>query len=434
MTFEKLKDHLIEHGQEWLLKHSLRLTKKEQNNLLNDLEIINFKVLKKQREQFSNPKKMESEDFTPPHLGSGFGNKGENALGRQLISEGKVGCLIVAGGMGSRLGFKGPKGLFPLDDQGTTLFSLLGKRIRGATEVFEFPLNFAIMTSPQNHEQVVSYFEDNDFFGLHPHQIDFFTQECLPFLDNEGRLLLEGEDHLSFGPDGNGLALHGLYESGIWEKWNEKGIEYVNFILIDNPLADPFDASLVGYHKECGADCVIKVIERRDPLEKVGIVVSKKETICVIEYSEIEGKKLTEKEDGNFLFLFANISLFSFAMTFIKKIASVPPLALPLHQALKKTKGVEGELVEAWKFEYFIFDALSYSNKTEIFLCPRKRCFAPLKNLQSLETMKEAMREFQELVFEEVAGKKGGREMVDFDPRFYYLSENALSTPLKSDC
>ena len=49
--------------------------------------------------------------------------------GLELLRNGKVGCLIVAGGQGSRLGFDGPKGMFPITPiKKKTLFQVFQKK------------------------------------------------------------------------------------------------------------------------------------------------------------------------------------------------------------------------------------------------------------------------------------------------------------------
>ena len=55
-----------------------------------------------------------------------------NGSGGQLLREGRVGAIIVAGGQGSRLGFHHPKGLFPIGPLSErTLFQFITDKLAG---------------------------------------------------------------------------------------------------------------------------------------------------------------------------------------------------------------------------------------------------------------------------------------------------------------
>lgn len=90
--------------------HSLHL--KEKNHLLHQINSIDWNTLKFQRQLISSIPK-------PSHFSAleGFyhaGNTVNKKLGERLLSEGKVGCLILAGGEASRLGISYPKGCYPI--------------------------------------------------------------------------------------------------------------------------------------------------------------------------------------------------------------------------------------------------------------------------------------------------------------------------------
>lgn len=288
------------------------------------------------------------------------GNLEDYRLGKQRISEGKVGCMIVAGGQGTRLGFEGPKGMFPINNK--SLFQIFAEKTVAAGR--DLPL--AIMTSPLNDEITKEFFAKNNFFGMKQDQLYFFTQKMLPFLDTDGNMLSES------GPDGNGNSLRYFCESGIWQKWKSMGVEQINFILVDNPLADPFDAELAGYHYRTNADATLKCVLRKNPEEKVGVIAKMGDKIAVIEYSELSVEEAKK-------YPLANISLFCFSMDFIQKCASHP---LPYHAAFKSN---------VWKRETFIFDNLKIATNVNLLLYPRSECFAPLKDKASISEVQKAL-------------------------------------------
>lgn len=352
-------------------------------------------------------KLLKQNAFTPRQIApftefSHAGNGYDEESGRHALKKGLVGCLMVAGGQGSRLGFDGPKGMFPITE-GTkkSLFQLFAEQVVDASLKAHTPLRAAIMTSEQNHEQTVAFFTENHHFGLKIDQVSFFMQGSLPLLDEKGDVIVDLSGEVLKAPDGNGGALHAFYTSGIWQKWYAEGIRYLNFIPVDNPLADPFDPELIGYQIRCKSDVVMKCIERTDPQENVGLIVKEQGKTTVVEYSEISDKcRLSRNDDGTLLYLCANISLFEFTMDFIAYLEK-SKWKLPLHKAFKAVKSIaiHKDILKgppfAWKFETFIFDVLPAAAKVDVLMCKREMCFAPLKNASgqdSIKTVREAIK------------------------------------------
>lgn len=374
--------------QESLLPLCQALSFEKQENLIKALKNIDGVAFHQQRQQLkrdlTNSKSLAC-SLEPFDALDNSGNAALKAAGQEAIDDGLMGTLIVAGGQGSRLGLEGPKGTYPISVvKHKSLFQLFAEKCKAASKRAGKDLSLAIMTSPLNHKSTRDFFKEHGSFGLKEGQIDFFSQECLPFLDDEGRLLIDEEGQIAAGPDGNGKALHYFVKSGLWQKWWDKGIRYLNFILVDNPLADPFDAELIGYAREHGCDIVIKTIKRKTADEPVGLLAKRKGHPAVVEYSEVsEDERKALDESGNMRFAYANISLFCFSMEFVH-CAFEKGHEQPLHRAYKSIgQGVianANPLKKAWKFEYFIFDLLEYTAKIKALLYPREQCFAPLKN------------------------------------------------------
>jgi UDP-N-acetylglucosamine/UDP-N-acetylgalactosamine diphosphorylase len=101
------------------------------------------------------------------------------------------------------------------------------------------------MTSSSNHTIIEDYLVQNRYFGLKKNQIHLFKQDNAPFVDDQGNWIIDGSGNIASGPDGNGHALRKLMKSGIGAEWKKQGIESLIVLPIDNPLADPFDATSV---------------------------------------------------------------------------------------------------------------------------------------------------------------------------------------------
>jgi UDP-N-acetylglucosamine/UDP-N-acetylgalactosamine diphosphorylase len=356
--------------------------------------------------------------------------------GEELIRQGKVGCLILAGGQGTRLGHEGPKGVVPVTPiRKKSLFQLFCERTKAASSWAEKKLSLCMMTSELNHKQTVDFLQRHSFFGLDPAQLSFFQQQMLPFLDSDICWLLEKPGKIAEGPDGNGHALRLFLESGIWEKWKNVGIEYLNVIFVDNPLADPFDPEFVGFTDRMGADAALKAVERLYPDEKMGVLAEREGRLKVIEYSEIPPHPS--------LFTLSSTGMFCISMDFISHLYAKNKAELPLHLAkkrakvlLKLAKGYTQQSADVWKCERFIFDFLDHVRSSAVLLCPREKIYSPLKNAvgdKSIQTVKQALLLHDQEVYRALTGLIPAAQEFELDPAFYYPSE-AMKKRLQTLC
>jgi len=359
------------------------------HKLADSLGLVDYRVLKEQKELLNQKEALEAKQLapfspTPPK------NKNELVqLGKKLLSQKKAACLVAAGGQGTRLGFHGPKGLYPISlVRHKTLFQIIAEKVKAASEYYGCPLPLAIMTSPENDQATKDYFRANKNFMLEEGQLSFFSQTVLPLLDEEGKLFLQSEDQLCSGPDGNGSCIRQLVKEKIFAAWQDQGIKWLFFIPIDNPLADPFDPLLLGFAEESNLEIAVKCVEKKDPEEKVGVLAQdlKTKALAVIEYSELgESQRSAREKDGSLSFKAANLSQLLFSFQFIEDNWQVE---LPLHLAKKamakfdQSSGVTlaATSPNSWKFETFIFDFFPLAKRIDALFYSREEIFAPLKN------------------------------------------------------
>jgi len=420
MLKEVISSFLSEIGQQQLGIGIETLTHSQQEAFLHQLLSLGPHLLHQQRETLfqSEPK----EEFDPLTTYDTVGNEID-------IQEGvkkNCGCLILAGGQGTRLGSNMPKGLTPVSlIKNKSLIQIFCEKSAAASKKLGRPVSVAIMTSIFNHQIIQSYLREHHYFGLSSEEVDLFTQKTLPFLDNYGQWLLEAPGKIAVGPDGNGHSLKTFFQAGIWEKWKNKGVECVNIVNIDNPLADPFDHELVGYHFRQGNEVTIKAIFRHTPQEQMGVIGLKNKKIGIREYTELPQE--------NHCFTLANTGLFCLAIDFIKKISS---LSLPWHLARKKTsvilgtaKGFCQEMALVWKFETFIFDILNHTKKSSLLVYPRESTYAPLKNAageKSITTVQAALLAADRKAFSHLTGTLPPEKPFELDQAFHYPTPSLI--------
>jgi UDP-glucose pyrophosphorylase len=270
----------------------------------------------------------------------------------------QAGCVILAGGQGTRLGFSLPKGMFSL--RGKTLFERIVNKIPKDVPI-------AIMTSPVNHEETLQYFEKHQYFGK---KILFFQQTTLPLLDEKKRPCgIEGAD-------GNGSFYRCFAESGILAAWDHLGVQMATIMPVDNALADPLDPKHLSLHQNSLSEVTIRCIERNAPQEAMGVLVDREGKLEVLEYCDIDPKLLHQVEkDGRPTYLYAYAGLISLNLSFIQRAAR---FNLPLHWVQKNVQHQGGSHL-LWKGEKFLFDAFPMAQSIAVLCSPREECYAPLK-------------------------------------------------------
>lgn len=290
-----------------------------------------------------------------------------------------VGCILLAGGQGTRLNHTGPKGLFPV--QGKSLFQWICEK------PLQKNLPLAVMTSPQNHQETVAFFETHAFFGLE--EVHFFQQEMRPLLDEEKKPIEIRPGELLQGPNGNGSVFRSFVQAGLASLFEKKGIDTITVIPVDNPLADPFDEALITYHREHHCEVTLKCVERREGEFSVGVLGQRGEQIEILEYTEMPLEELKAyTEEGKLKYPFANSGQFALKLSFLQQMAAID---LPLHWVRKKVQ-VGTQSLWVWKGEQFIFDAFPYAKRVKALCASRDLCYAPLKSLESLDLVQRALQ------------------------------------------
>lgn len=304
----------------------------------------------------------------------------------------------MAGGQASRLGYDGPKGAFPVGPvSGRTLFEFHARRLRAARERFGTPVPWYIMTSPANHAATREFFEEREFLGLDRGDVFFFSQAMLPALDPAGRILLSAPDQLFLAPNGHGGVLAALATSGGLEDARRRGLRTLSYFQVDNPLVRPADPLFLGLHALAGAGMSSKVVSKRDPDEKVGVLGRIDGRMGCIEYSDLpEDLRHARAGSGELLFRAGNIAVQAIQLDFVDELTR-GGLQLPWHVAKKNVQALDDEGRPAErpgvKFETFVFDALSRSEHSVTLEVERFREFSPVKNAAGEDSPATARRD-----------------------------------------
>lgn len=320
--------------------------------------------------------------------------EGENAL-----RAGRVAAFTVAGGQGTRLGYDGPKGTFPVTPvRGKTLFQVFAEKLCAAGKRYGRPLHWFIMTSHQNHEATEVFFKNAGYFGLDPQRVHFFRQGRMPAVSFEGKILLESRGAIALSPDGHGGSLRALDRSGALDVMEKEGIDILSFFQVDNPLVRCIDPAFIGWHLRSGSDMTSKMIPKAYPEEKVGHFCVLRGKTVVVEYSDLPValQKEIDPATGELRYPAGSIAIHVLNRDFVRRMARGDAgAALPFHRADKKIATIDAagnpvkpDKANGIKFEMFVFDALPFANQPLVIETRRADDFSPVKNAEGVDSPK----------------------------------------------
>ena len=322
--------------------------------------------------------------------------------GEQLLADGKVGIILVAGGQGSRLGFEHPKGMFPIGPLSDhTLFQLLIEQAVARSRRAGVTIPYYVMTSDATHDETIDFFTQHEYFGLDESAVRFFRQGNMPAVDAKtGRLLLASRGRLALSPDGHGGMLAALQQAELIDDMRERSVEYLYYHQIDNPTAIVCDPMFLGFHVAHSSEMSTKVIAKRSAEERMGVVVDVDGQMQIIEYSDMpDDVAAMTDESGELLHWAGSTAIHVFNRELLERLTG-GGLALPFHVAHKQVAFIDhdGQLQQpkepnAYKFERFIFDALTHARGALVLEADRAAEFSPVKNASGADSPETSRRD-----------------------------------------
>lgn len=409
--FKELKEKYEKAGQGQVFSFWEELKPQEQGELYQQASSIDPEHINKVSQKTLHPAKSESGDSKPEldplpdSATTSTIDSNEADLqkwydnGLELIAEGQVGVVLMAGGQGTRLGSSAPKGCYDIElPSHKSLFQLQAERIWKLQQLAskqhkkgDVTIPWYIMTSGPTRKPTQDYFEEKKYFGLNRNNVIFFEQGVLPCITPEGKILLESKSKVAVAPDGNGGLYSALINAGIVRDMEKRGVKHVHAYCVDNCLVRVADPTFIGFSAEKKVSIATKVVRKRNANESVGLILQKNGKPDVVEYSEIDSETAEAKDakDNNLLkFRAANIVNHYYSFDFLD---SIPEWGhrLPHHIAKKKIPTVDEkgnpfkpEKPNGIKMEQFVFDCFPFLQMDK-FACmevKREDEFSPLKN------------------------------------------------------
>ncbi len=400
-------------GQEHVLKYWDELSDEQRGELLAQIENTDFSVLSRigsgageTRGVFSPLAAMQRSEIVSRE-------KELRDAGVKAIKEGKTAALLLAGGMGTRLGSDDPKGMYNIGiTKPVYIFERIISNLLDVVKETDTWIRLFVMTSEKNHDATVKFLREKDFFGYREDRIVFFRQDMAPACDFSGKLYMEARNRISTSPNGNAGWYSSMVRAGLDKILVNEGIEWINIFAVDNVLQRICDPCFVGATLESGcatgakvtvlADVSVgaKVVRKAAPDEKVGVMCLEDGRPSIVEYYELSEDMMNAKDDnGDPAYNFGVILNYLFRTS---ELAAVTDDKMPLHVVKKKIPYIDenGQLVKpaepnGFKFEQLVLDMIHQLPSCLPYEVIREKEFAPIKNptgIDSVESARELLK------------------------------------------
>lgn len=403
MGYQEAYDKLEQYGQLHVLKYYGELSREEQEALIAQIENTDLDVLSLcQKKEALNPRgritpievmqlpeiEQRKEEFTK--------------CGLDAIKAGKVGAVLLAGGMGTRLGSDAPKGVYNIGlTKDVFIFQRLVENLLDVVRQADTWIPLYIMTSDKNHDTTTAFFREKNYFGYNPDYVTFFMQDMAPASDYEGKVYLEAKNKMSTSPNGNGGWFLSMMKWGVVDKIKEAGVEWLNVFAVDNVLQRIADPCFVGATISTDSAVGAKVVKKNAPDEKVGAMCLEDGKPSIVEYYELTDELMNAKDaQGEPAYNFGVILNYLFRE---KDLEEIVAKKLPLHIVEKKIPYLneQGELVKpeepnGYKFEQLVLDMIHELDSCLPYEVVRNYEFAPIKNKTGIDSVESARALCQE--------------------------------------
>ena len=407
---QKSKEILAKYNQEHLLYFFDKLTENKKNELLNQILNTDFEKIISLYSNSMKSEKYYTGEFSPlPHVEKDLLSSEEIAhfinIGETVIKKHQVAIVTMAGGQGTRLGYKGPKGTYMLDLHPIkkSLFQIMAENIIQTNKKYNVCIPWYIMTSDDNDKQTQDFFKSNNFFEYPKEKIKFFKQNKLPLIDLEGKLLLQEPYLIKEASNGNGNVFNSMSKAGIVEELKNNGIKWISFGGIDNILLKNVDPLFIGLTISKNMQIGSKSIFKKDPLEKTAVYCRKNGKPAILDYIDINLELSESKMANTGIYLYREANMLSHIMS-LDAVDKIKDIELPYHRAFKKNAFVNFEGVKqvpdkpnTFKFENFIFDAFSFFDDMLLLRVDENEEFAPIKDFTGIYNPDSAMEKYNKI-------------------------------------
>ena len=397
MNFEEAKSKLAKYGQLHVLDYYDELSDEEKKELLQQIDETDFSVIRYAANPHGGQKRGKITPLGAMEIPEIEKNREHfEKTGLEALRAQKIGAVLLAGGMGTRLGSDDPKCMYNIGiTKPVYIMQRLIENLMDVVNQSGVPVPLFIMTSDKSHDKTVKFMEDMDYFGYDRDMVRFFKQDMAPAVDYDGKVYMESRSRIATSPNGNGGWFLSMMNTGVLDRAKELGVEWLNIFAVDNVLQRIADPCFVGATLESGCATGAKVVRKVTPEEKVGALCLEDGRPSIVEYYDMTPELLEAKDEkGEPAYNFGVILNYLFREKDLERIVNEE---LPVHVVEKKIPYMnrEGEEVKpeepnGYKFEQLAVDLVRELDTCLPYEVLREKEFAPIKNKTGIDSVESA--------------------------------------------
>lgn len=396
MDLTQAQAKLARYGQEHVLRWAGELSKAELDELLDQIASADMDMIeqgKKLKENVVRGVITPIEAMELPEIAEN--RERFTAIGLDAIRKGKAGAVLLAGGMGTRLGSDNPKGMYNIGiTRDLYIFECLINNLLDVVKAADAWIHLFVMTSDKNNAATISFLTEHDFFGYKKEYVHFFKQEMAVATDYDGKIYLEEKNRMSSSPNGNGGWFVSLEKAGLLELVHNEGIEWLNVFAVDNVCQRITDPAFIGATIDRKCEVGAKVVRKAARDERVGVMCLEDGRPSIVEYYEMTDELMDAKNSkGDPAYNFGVILNYLFYTPSLERMMQ----ELPLHIVEKKIPYIDenGEHISpekpnGYKYEGLVLDMIHKLDSCLPYEVVREYEFAPIKNRTGVDSVESA--------------------------------------------
>ena len=402
---KKVQRILKKYNQQHLLYFYNELNKEQKEVLLNQIIKTDFKKMEYIYKKSFEDDSIDWHRISPiDYISKENLNENERnfykSIGEQIIKNGELAVITLAGGQGTRLGYKGPKGCYEIDvPPKKSLFEFICDKLKKINQQYGVYLNWYIMTSVFNDKETKLYFKEKNYFDYLENKIYFFEQDTLPIITKDGKAILDTIYTIKKGSNGNGDVFKAFEKAGLISTLSKT--KWISISGIDNILLEIIDPLFIGLSEYNKSEIASKSIAKEDLKDNDYVFANVDGRPNIIERKNLTEQMIQSKND-NGQYNYNQINILSHLFT-TKAFIQATDLNLRYHRAFKKSDFINEEGMKivvtspnSFKFERFIFDSFKYYKKFTLLEVKREDEFAPIKAFTGDATPEIALNMYKE--------------------------------------
>lgn len=372
-----------------------KLLKKYNQEHLKNIENLNnvdFKLMNKLYVNSYIDEKLNLKKVKPLKVIQDVKNQSFIKCGENIVLNNNYGIVLMAGGNATRLGLNKPKGMLEINyyNKKMSLFQIYINKVSEVYNQYKVYINIYIMTNKDNKDEIMNFFEENNFFNYPKDKIKFFVQGMLPLLSVDGKILLKDKNNIWLVPNGNGDVFKSLKNSELINDMKANNIKYCLFTGIDNPLIDLVDFNFLGSTIFYKYKLSSKTIYKSNALEKDWVFCKYNNRPYMLDDNHIKYFNDIKDENNDYLYREKNIMYHLIHIDYIEKFSKIN---LKYHRAYKKYDAYEDnrlKTINCFKFEKFIYDAFYYAKDMLLYRVNEDE-FYPIKKKEDIECVEKIL-------------------------------------------